>query len=402
MDKSTQKISWLSPSIKTLKKATEKIRLSSISTNYSIRHSFNNQRFSIQELNQRGYSSFDVFAYQLGAVYGPGILLSPSRFKNEILLGRPGRSAHFLDYKDAPMGDTNSLDMNHGITREWDNRLGSFTIPYIDLNLSSSLKWSMTYTLYQDPNQGSLVDTTVVWPHITVNAGFSSLEKKLGLKRYLKSLSSNSAYVFKKTHRFNALNPGREVVSIEHGLNPFLRLSGTTKKDVYLDNNTTFSLTLRNEVPKILADSTTIYTFKQFTLPTYQADTNKLGLLDLYTYRFSNTFTASYNLKTSKGIQLWKYYWLLKSDIELKATLRGDYNRTLRWEYRNLEGNIQREREKTLDQTILEVKPEVKYNFSSTTDLNMLLRYEFEREAQTDNKDTKHTIEAKAVFTMRF
>ena len=49
-------------------------------------------------------------------------------------------------------------------------------------------------------------------------------------------------------------------------------------------------------------------------------------------------FSISYPLKLDKGFQLWKWFFKLKNDIDLKLTAGYDYKKTIRKEYEPVNG----------------------------------------------------------------
>jgi cell surface protein SprA len=57
------------------------------------------------------------------------------------------------------------------------------------------------------------------------------------------------------------------------------------------------------------------------------------SLYNDFAINIGNDLTISYPLKTKRGFQLWKWYFKLENDIDLKFTAGYDYNKTIRKEY---------------------------------------------------------------------
>ena len=57
------------------------------------------------------------------------------------------------------------------------------------------------------------------------------------------------------------------------------------------------------------------------------------ALYNDFAFNIGDDFTISYPLKLKRGFQLWKWYFKLDNNVDLKLTAGYDYNKTIRKEY---------------------------------------------------------------------
>ena len=409
-----QNISKLSPEsvwgkfFKDLHQTTQKYRIKSIGLNYSVRHNFQGEEFSLSQLNERGISNTELLAYQLGFIYDPSALLSWSRFRDEILIGNP-RTNNPFDVFGSPLLDSNRITLAHNISREIDLKLPNLFLEPVSTTVGGSLGWSQNYTLHRDPFQQRNFDTTLIWPRYSVNFSVTRVNQWLlpVLKNSLKSLNLNSSYIFERSRSFNRFNQNSERESVSFNFNPLLRLTGETFSRIRFSNSFNTSFTRTTFRPKSLVDSTDVLSFRNFgnnassvvlRFPIFGVQ--RLGLRTTRVWHVDNVFSIKKDLQTQKGFQFWKWYFRLKSNITLKGIFQAAWDRTIGDEFL-LQGDlVELNSERIRDEFSFMIQPEVIYSFSDV-DARFFLQYRYEKEFQTIDRDVEQFVQFSAVFTIR-
>ncbi len=396
LETTSKPLPWLLSGVKWTKKGVDRLKLRTMRFNYSINHNYNNEQYTLETLNERNIKFFDFYSYQMGLMYSPSAFIFPSQFYDQILLGKGQDNYSSFDYLTVPMVSQNTVKLSHRVERAVSTGTG-ITLPVIDLKLEPSFKWTIGYTFVRD-TIANKIDTSITWPDLSLKGTFFNFQNKFpALKKWLNSISLSSTYNYKETENFNMFNPGNQIKSTTHSFSPLFKITVTTKKQIHYDLSGTMEfiekllLTKEIDTARGTAGMMTYAGLKSF--PVYIINgkyTNEV------TTKHRLLFNTSYNLKTRKGIQFWRWYVLLKSDIQLKGSIRAGYNKTQR------PTDIEPEKRPEIEKFDFSVKPELIYHFSKKIDSQFFIRYERIQTFSTDPDEVTHDIDIQAIFTLRF
>ena len=243
-----------------------------------------------------------------------------------------------------------------------------------------------------------------------ISGRFSNFASKIPfLKKRFRSFSANTSYNYKKEDHFNPFASNQDTREISHNLNPLLKLSASSKSNIRYENAINHKFSRKFEInkqhyPDESGDTSFVDSYRgPQKLPVYihKSTDNQTKVENI---RVSDVFSLSYDIKTQKGIQFWKWFVKLENNLKLKFTTEVTWTRNTRFLTTfDEEGNIEPNKpERDLDEWLFKARPEISYNFTRKIDGKFFTQYIREQEFQTVKNDTRHEIEVHSEFTMRF
>jgi len=373
--------------MESIKRKMDDYRLRTFDFTYNVSHKYNNDAYTYGELARRYPFAGLFYADQLGWRYG----LDNWRTLFE---GEP--DPYRSDWLQAPDPNLNLVEFNHQVDRNIDVGSG-FTIPVANLDIYGNLKWTKSYILYRGVTPS---DTSIIWPEYTVTASLGDFASKLPwIRTNFRSMTASSSYNYKHEERHGLFSPQAESDLQSYKFAPLLRLSGTTNKDIRIENSINFSQDFETRYSKV-DDTLRFYRSylnrngisREDSLQAYQRSPNPQPIRRL---NVGDDLSVSYDVETQKGLQFWRYYIKLKNNLRLKLTNGVIY--TLVEEKQPDGGNP-----RTTDQIQVTLKPEASYNFTNNVDALFYTQYIFKKDFKTDKEETIHNVTVHGEFTMRF
>ncbi len=365
-----------------VKRKMDDYRLRTFDVTYNVSHKYNNDAYTYHHLkNSYDYAGL-WYADQLGWRYD---------FSNLSTLFDGEPEAHRSDWLSAPDTLLGQSQFNHQVDRNIDVGTG-FTIPVANLDLYGNLKWTKSYVLYRGLQAS---DTTVIWPEYTVTASLGDFASKLPFIRgYFRSMTANSSYNYRHESKFDLFSKNYDSDLKSYKFAPLLRLSGTTNKDLRIENSFNFSY----DDEKLLQkndDSMAVFRWygPEVKMRTYRATDSTIQPKE--SWNFGNDLSLSYEVETQKGLQFWRYYVKLKNNLRL--TLTNGVNYLLVKEKVPTGGNP-----RSADQLTASVKPQASYNFTNNIDALFFFLYQFKNDMKTAKHTQVHDVTVHGEFTMRF
>jgi cell surface protein SprA len=380
-----------------VKKALEKWRVRNLDLTYTVSNKYNNDNFTYWRLrNSDGADYWRFQAYQMGFLYNFGNMGS-------LFQGEP--DSDFFDYLSTP--DPLLQDnFSHNVSRSVDLQSG-FTVPGLNLDLSSSLRWTRQYNLYRNPQ--SFSDTIQTFPEVTVSGSLGDFAKKIPfIADDLKSLTAYSNYNYREERRWGLFRTQNDENKQSHRFNPLIRLSANTQGNVRIENSVNLTLEYLQTYRKEPKTNDTGKVILQF-IPHYAGYTGsdsaapqvaaEGGRNDQDGYSIGDELSISYDVETQKGIQFWRYYVKLKNNLRMTLTGKADYVNNRRVQAVDTE---EEDTEVYEDKVIASIKPEASYNFTNNVDARFWTQYIYEKIFNTDKQPHTHDLEIHGEFTMRF
>jgi hypothetical protein len=369
------------------RKGMEDWRLRNFDFSYSVGHKYNNEEYTYGYLDQvnpqGGWRTY--YAYQLGWVYD-----NPLNFLETLLDGEP--NPYWMDFLMPP--DPNILGtprFSHGVSRSWDAGTG-LTVPWLDLGMSFSLKYTREYTLFRALTAS---DTSVVWPDITVTGTFNDFANKIPfLRKTFRSMTSTTTFNMRQEEKHALFNPAPETDKTTYKFDPLIRLAATTNKDVRGELSFKTGLEKAVDYDKSPKEQLEVrYYIPGTKMTSYERTSDKRTKRDLF--NVGSDASISYDVETQKGIQFWRYYVKLQNNLRLKITGSANYmfsERTLPKESPRKDQNI----------LTLSTRPEVSYNFTNNVDAMFYTQYKYDKLWHTPKEESTHELTVHGEFTMRF
>jgi len=289
--------------------------------------------FTFAQLHdQQGVSPFQYYLWGLG--FGTGFhARNPLDFvTGDMTQTQRSDYENFAEYRSKTV-DTivYTQAFQHAVQRR--ATMGTnFTLPIWETAITVDGQWSEEFK--QPRSTPLFLDTTTVWPKVGVGVSIPNLASHFAfLRSYLKTLGASHRTDYTFTTSVTPFQSSEDEWRTEWAFAPLLRLSALTNKDIRIDNDVNFSYGYSLRRPKVqvvtspsfpsinstLADTTEYF----YSTPWMYTDTNQA-----WTYTWGDELSIGYDLKTKRGFQMFKWYWRLKNDINLKLNLGYSYEMT--------------------------------------------------------------------------
>lgn len=223
----------------------------------------------------------------------------------------------------------------HSVSRSFQAGTG-ITLPFWDIAVSSDLQWKQDFS--QSREYPLYIDTTTVWPKLGISVSVPNFSQRVSFLNGFRSVSANSRFDYTYTTTVRPFQSAEDSWGTEYNFNPLIRLSFLTQKNIRIENAVRLKITEVDRRPKE----------EVIGLPSWpdstglESDTGKYfwetpwihtTLYNDFDINVGDDFTISYPLKTKRGFQLWKWYFKLENDIDLKLTAGYDYKKSIRKRY---------------------------------------------------------------------
>jgi|GEM_PF-4573521 len=398
--------SFFAKSLVAVRDRLEKWRFSSITGSYSIGHRFEGEEFDFQGLSDRGISSTELLAYQLGFLYAPQSFFIPERLWDEVIMGRNFDNGDLdaFDVYSPPLFAQSITPLSHGINQEARTSTG-FTVPGLDLAINPSLKWSQSFVVRRD-TVTPYSDTTRTWPEVFVSGNFSDLTRKIPwLENHFSQFGLSSAYDFKITRKFGVLSQDEQSRSITHSLQPLLKISMTTKKNHHWDADFNLAWGSRESKIKDTSGRAEVRTYKSFTdtVPLWKPRAQGRDYKEDENIAASVKLGWNYDLQASRGIPLGRFFIKLENSLRLKMTGESAYLRNRTFTYKPIGlSESQLTKETTKHTLVNTIQPELNYTFTRKVDALAWIRVVYSKEYQTNEEESQFSFLLRGEITMRF
>lgn len=408
LEEASKPIASLNKVFKSTREHMDTWRLRSVGAGYSINHRLQGEQFSFQRLYESNISTGELLAYQFGMLYSPQTLYSPSRFWDEMAMGRiyDNGEVDQFDVYEAPLFENNQTPLSHGITRDANLNTG-LTVPGLDLTLNTRLDWSQSFTVRRD-SITPYGDTSLTWPRMTLSGTFNNLMKQLpGIETVFRSFSLSTGYEYKVDQRYGIFSSNNQSRTISHALRPLVKIAGTTPRNHRWESDVDLTYSVGRETPKIQDSTRGARTFRLTSdqIRAYVPRANGREYSDLKTYGTKYRLQWSYDLETQKGLQVWRWYWKLENNLRLKWVNDIDYKRQKRYETTpspsdSLATITQMDNKShTLSLT---TQPDVTYSFTRKVDAGAFIKLLRTQEFHTKEEEVTWDILVHGEITMRF
>ena len=232
-------------------------------------------------------------------------------------------------------------NFRHAVSRNLQIGTG-ITLPIWDIGLTGDLQWKEDFS--QSREYPLYIDTTTVWPKIGIGVTVPNFAQRISFLNSFRSVSTVHRFDFTKTTTVKPFQSAEDSWSYQLNFNPLVRITFLTQKNLKIENSVRFKMETTDRRPKqeVIglpcwpdslgnpADTT------EYFLETPWIHTS---LYNDFSINIGDDFTISYPLKLKKGFQLWKWYFKLENNVDLKLTAGYDYNQTIRKEYQPVKGN---------------------------------------------------------------
>jgi cell surface protein SprA len=183
-----------------------------------------------------------------------------------------------------------------------------------------------------------------VWPKIGVGVTVPNFSQRLSFLNSFKSVSTMHRFDFTKTTTVRPFQSAEDSWGYQINFNPLVRITFLTQKNMKIENAVRLKMETTDRRPKqevigipswpdslgSVADTTDYF---------WETPWIHTSLYNDFAINIGDDFTISYPLKLKKGFQLWKWYFKLENNVDLKLTAGYDYNKTIRKEYNPVQGS---------------------------------------------------------------
>ena len=219
----------------------------------------------------------------------------------------------------------------HSVSRSFQTGT-NITLPFWDIGVTGDLQWKEDFA--QSREYPLYIDTTTVWPKIGVGINVPNFSQRVSFLNSFRSVSANSRLDYTYITTVRPFQSAEDSWGTEWNFNPLIRLSFLTQKNIRIENSVRLKFSDVDRRPKqevigitSWPDSTAngIDTSKYF----WETPWIHTSLYNDFDINVGDDFSISYPLKTKRGFQLWKWYFKLENDIDLKFTAGYDYKKSI-------------------------------------------------------------------------
>ena len=295
------------------------------------------ENFTLAQLyEEQNVTPFQYYLYGLGIGNG-----YRNRGVWNIVSGDMGLD-HRDDFKDFAEYRNRHVDtlvyqgsFRHSVSRSFQTGT-SITLPFWDIGVNGDLQWKEDFA--QAREYPLYLDTTTVWPKIGIGVNVPNFSQRISFLNGFRSVSANSRFDYTYITTVRPFQSAEDSWSTEWNFNPLIRLSFLTQKNIRIENAVRLRILNVDRRPKeevigitSWPDSTAdgVDTTKYF----WETPWIHTSLYNDFDINVGDDFTISYPLKTKRGFQLWKWYFKLENDIDLRLTAGYDYKKSIRKQY---------------------------------------------------------------------
>jgi cell surface protein SprA len=314
-------------------KFLDKLKWREIRSTWSVDLKTTGEDFTFAQLyDDQGVTPFQYYLYGLG--FGTGFhARNPIDFvTGDMTQTERSDYENFAEYRSRTVDTVvYTQSFQHAVVRR--ATMGTnFTLPLWETAVSIDGQWSEEFK--QPRSTPLFLDTTTVWPKVGVGVSVPNLTTHFtGLRSYLKTLGTSHRTDYTFTRSVTPFQNSEDEWRTEWAFAPLLRLSALTNKDIRIDNDVNFSYGYSLRRPKVqvvvepnfpnitgpITDTTDYF----YESPWIYTDSNQT-----WTYNWGDELSIGYDLKTTRGFQIFKWYWRLKNDINLKLNIGYSYEMT--------------------------------------------------------------------------
>ncbi|HSQ42305.1 MAG TPA: cell surface protein SprA [Fibrobacteraceae bacterium] len=309
----------------------EKLRWREIKFNWNVNLKTTGENFTLAQLYEDQHvSPLQYYLYGLGLGNGRGMRSFWDLVSGDIDLTRDD----YMDFAEYRSTNVDTLvyqgSFSHSIVRKASASTG-LTLPIWNIGVTTDLLWQQS--LEQDRETPLQLDTTTIWPKIGVGITVPNFANRINfLKTHFRSVSLNHRTEYTHTRAVHPFQTSQDVWTDLWNFNPLLGIKLLTKKNVHIDNDITFSWEYDLGRPKVqvitepgwpdesAAETDTGEYF--LDVPWMHTDSNIV-----WTTKFGDDLSISYDLKTKHGFQFFKWYFRMKNAINLKLGVGFSYEK---------------------------------------------------------------------------
>ncbi|MCK9182149.1 MAG: cell surface protein SprA [Fibrobacteraceae bacterium] len=299
------------------------------------------ENFTLAQLyEQQGVTPFEYYLYGLGIGNGYKNRGLWNIVSGDMELDSRDDYTRFAEYRN---GNVDTLVYQGNFTHSVDRTLNlstGFTLPIWDIGVVADMQWKEDFS--QSREYPLYTDSTIVWPKWGVGVTIPNFAQRVGFLNSFRSVSTTHRVDYTYTRVSKPFQSAEDSWTTTWNFNPLVRISFLTQKNIRIDDNTFLKLEFADRRPKqevisqtnwpnsVANSSDTTEYFYTPWIPT--------SLYKDFGYNAGNDLTITYPLKTKRGFQLWKWYFKLQSDIDLRLTAGYEYTKTIREIYEPITG----------------------------------------------------------------
>ena len=311
------------------------------------------ENFTLAQLyEEQGVTPFQYYLYGLGLGDGHG-----GRGLWNIMTGDMGLTSRddftgFAQYRNKNV-DTLVYQgsFRNSVSRSLQISTG-LTLPFWDISLTTDFQWKEDFS--QSREYPLYIDTTTTFPKFGIGIAIPNIAQKVSFLNSFRSVSLNSRFDYNRTVTSRPFQSAEDSWARVWNFNPLIRVTFLTQNNMRIENNLRMKIETTDRRPKeeVISNpcwpkeeenctDTTRYFLETPWIPTW--------LYNDFAINIGDDFSISYPLKLDKGFQLWKWYFKLKNNIDLKLTAGYDYKKTIRKEYKPVDGYDMKNKESGTD-----------------------------------------------------
>jgi cell surface protein SprA len=316
----------------------EKLKWREIKFNWNASTNTVGENFTLAQLyEEQKVTPFQYYLYGLGLGDGRGF-----RGLWNIMTGNMGLTdrddfVSFAQYRNKHV-DTLVYQgsFRNAVSRSLQISTG-FTLPIWDIAVSADFQWKEDFS--QSREYPLFIDTTTLLPKLGIGISIPNIAQKVPFLNSFRSVSLSHRFDYSRTVTKRPFQSAEDSWANVWNFNPLIRVSFLTQNNLRIENSVRMKIESTDRTPKdeVISDpcwpnktegnctDTTSYFLETPWIPT--------ALYNDFAINVGDDFTITYPLKLNKGFQLWKWYFKLKNDIDLKLTAGYDYKKTIRKDY---------------------------------------------------------------------
>ena len=320
-----------------------KIKWREVKFNWNASTNTIGENFTLAQLyEEQGVTPFQYYLYGLGLGDGHG-----GRGLWNIMTGNMGMTSRddftgFAQYRNKNV-DTLVYQgsFRNSVSRSLQISTG-FTLPFWDISLSTDFQWKEDFS--QSREYPLFIDTTTTFPKFGIGIAIPNIAQKVSFLNSFRSVSLNSRFDYNRTMTSRPFQSAEDSWARVWNFNPLIRVTFLLQNNMRIENSVRMKIESTNRRPKEevisnpcwpdeteeICTDTTSYFLETPWIPTW--------LYNDFAINVGDDFSISYPLKLDKGFQLWKWFFKLKNNIDLKLTAGYDYRKTIRKEYKPVDG----------------------------------------------------------------
>ena len=301
------------------------------------------ENFTLAQLyEEQGVTPFQYYLYGLG--FGNG---HRGRGLWNIMTGDMGLTSRddFTGFSQYRNKNVDTLvyqgSFRNSVSRSLQISTG-LTLPFWDISLTGDFQWKEDFA--QSREYPLYIDTTTTLPKIGVGLSIPNIAQKVSFLNSFRSVSLSNRFDYSRTVTKRPFQSAEDSWANVWNFNPLVRISFLTQSNLRIENSVRMKIESTDRRPKdeVIGNpcfpdesvtnctDTTSYFLETPWIPT--------ALYNDFAINVGDDFTITYPLKLDKGFQLWKWYFKLKNNIDLKLTAGYDYKKTIRKEYTPVNG----------------------------------------------------------------